>query len=273
MLNEITRLQSHSELSTVEASEILLAWAMRHTDMLDNLLRIKAAAPQDNEQSGFRRQRPGSVSLEQLRQILQELIDALIVLSREQGDNTAPLFMTIQQAEVKLKALYEGQSTAFAVILNELIELENAVMQKFPAITKNVIAEPIKLTTVASAEPAVTLVYVRVFHKQLPQLIMPEADKSWLKTVLESVREAEKHGLAVYANEAEAKRSLRGENYGYVTVAITPEQDITHQRRVKQDPQLLCPILTIAPIGLEQLKKLTYAETDYIIQEGMIRKA
>lgn len=273
MMNELTRLQSYSELSTIEAAEVLLAWAMRHTDMLDNLLRIKAAAPQDNEQSGFRRQRPGSVSLEQLRHILQDFIDGLQTLGQEQGEHETSLFTLIQQTQIKLKALYEGQSTAFAVILNELTELENAVLQKSPTMTTSsdvALAEP---ASTVKLEDAVTLVYIRVFHKQLSQLLMPEADKSWLKTVLESVRESEKHGLAVYANEADAKRSLRGENYGYVTVAILPAQDITHQRRVKQDPQLLCPLLTIAPISLAQLKKLTYAEIDYTIQDGMIRRA
>lgn len=269
-MRELTRLQSYQELSEQEACEVLIAWITRHSDMLDNLLRIKSNAPGASEQGGFRRQRVNTVSLETLRGILTKFNENLLKVSQGKLEEGVTLVDIIEQTCQELKSIYQGQSTAFAVILNELIELQNVMLQKMPGADKAVSSANGK--TALKPEEVRTLVYVRIFHRQLPQLTIPETDKSWLKTIFESVRESEKHGLAVYAEEAQARRSLRGENYGYVTVAIQPEQDITHLRRVKQDPHLECALLTIAPLGAEQLKKLTYAETDYTIHNGIITK-
>ena len=267
-MRELTRLQAYHELTHHEAVEILLSWAKRHTGMLDNLLRIKSVSPQqEGEQGGFRRQRQDSVSLEQLQSLLSDFTQAL---SHQDTDDNAILLDIIQNMVNKLTKLYEGKSTAFAVILNELNALENALLQKFPQKHENQDIVSSKHEHIQKAHKNLTYVYVRVVNRQIPLLLLPQSDHSWVKTLLDSARDSEKHGLAVYANEEDVKRSLRGENYGYIAVAITDEQDITSQRRVKQDPQLQCQLLTLAPVDLDQLKKLTYAETEYLIENGLI---
>lgn len=268
-MNELAHLQSGLDFFETEAAEIIVSWAKRHRDMLDNLLRIKSAEPVETADGGFRRQRVSNISLEQIRDILDKLMVDLSAFI-EKPQEATPLLQIVANAVQALKTLYEGHSTSFAVILNELIELQNALLQQF-ATTK-----PSSENHTMNVEPVdvdsnLITVYVRVFHRQLSEVDVAHKDLSWLKVLLNSVQESEKHGLAVYAHEDEVCRAMRGENYAYVTVEIQPSQDITSQRRVRQDPQLHCNLLTIAPIKLEQLKKLTYAETDYIIENGMIR--
>ena len=267
-MNELAHLQSGLGFSEAEAAEVIVSWAKRHRDMLDNLLRIKSAEPVETADGGFRRQRVSTISLDEIRDILDKLMLNLLAFIEKPQEST-PLLQIITHAAQDLKTLYEGHSTSFAVILNELIELQNVLLQQFSTTKPSPEKHAMNVEIVDTAPTTIT-VYVRVFHRQLSEVGVAHKDLSWLKVLLNSVQESEKHGLAVYAHEDEVRRAMRGENYAYVTVEIQPSQDITTQRRVRQDPQLHCNLLTIAPIKLEQLKKLTYAETDYVIENGMI---
>lgn len=116
------------------------------------------------------------------------------------------------------------------------------------------------------------LVYVRVFHKDMPQLLVPKSSLTWMQSLLNSIKTAEKHGLAVYAHEEEVIASIRGAGYGYATLRIHESQDITGKREPRTDPNIGCPLLTITPVEMDCFTKFTYVGVDYPFKEGVMRR-
>ncbi len=179
---------------------------------------------------------------------------------------------TIQQ----LEQLYEGRAKSFANVLHDMHQLEAQFKEKLlfeePLVGDKVETEEIcpgERTTLSSAETK--HVYVRLFHREMANLTVAKASKSWIKPLLESVRSSEKLGLAVYGNEEDAKKSLRSEFYGYATLTISSDKDITEQRPAKKDDKLGCSLLTLAEISLEDITQFSYQGKDYPIIKGVMR--
>ena len=165
---------------------------------------------------------------------------------------------------------YEGQAKSFAVILHDLEKLLLQFQRKLDMSESNV--AKLQEQQVLEKDAAEKIVYVRLFHKLMPTLTEEKSSLVWVRSLLESIKTAEKHGLAVYANEDNVKRSLKSDKYGYATLKISHDQDTTDRHAPKIDVESNCPLLTIKAISLDNILKLTYAGKDYLIKDGVIHR-
>lgn len=187
------------------------------------------------------------------------------------------LLKVVDKAIQRCVIAYEGKAKSFAVVLNDL-EMLAAQLQTKLISDKNIQSSLGSEEKTASARQECEIansnkmyVYVRLFHKEMPSLLSPGASKAWIKPLLESIKNAEKHGLAIYANEQDVQKSLKGEGYGYATLIIDENQDVSSKRSPKIDPILHCPLLTILPVELKALLKFTYSSRDYFIKDGLLQ--
>lgn len=181
----------------------------------------------------------------------------------------------LTNAIVQCHKIYEGQSKSFAVILHDLEKLLIQCQHKLGFGDHNESIHQVERQEEKFKQNIIDeekLVYVRLFHKQMPTLAEEKASLVWIKSLLESIKMTEKHGLAVYDSEENVKRSLKNENYAYATLRIASKQDVTDQHAIKLDTELNCPLLTIKEVTLDNLLKLTYADKDYMIKNGVIRR-
>lgn len=115
------------------------------------------------------------------------------------------------------------------------------------------------------------LVFVRLYHKEMLKLGTElEAVPNWTSALLSTIKHSERHGLAVYATEAEARRCSRAERYCYVTLIIKKQEDLSAQRRPKQDVLHQVPLLTIANLAVPKFVKLTYRQKVFPIERGVL---
>ena len=195
-------------------------------------------------------------------------------MSFEQLDDASvnqQLLKIMDSAISAVEQAYEGKAKSFAVILNELQMLQDQFKEKltFEESTAGGGRSKAKIEKAVIRETK--QVFVRLFHRDMPSLTIARASKAWIKPLLESVLNGEKHGLAIYQREQDVKASLTGENDGYATLVIAPEQDITTQRSPKYDQKLGCPLLTIEGIRLEHIGCFTYKGKAYPINGGVMQ--
>lgn len=183
------------------------------------------------------------------------------------------LLAAVEQAIQQCVKAYEGRARSFAVILNDLEVLSTQLHKKMNLGKAETTTIPLTSTEKKLSESELANkkpVYIRLFHREMPNLLMQKASKGWIKPLLESIKTAEKHGLAIYSNEEYVRKSLKGECYGYATLIIDEKQDITSKRPIKTDPILQCPLLTISDIEISNLIKFTYNNVDYMIKDGIL---
>ncbi|MBB72290.1 MAG: hypothetical protein CMF50_07820 [Legionellales bacterium] len=184
------------------------------------------------------------------------------------------LIQFLDEAIQGCEQAYEGHSRSFAVILSDLEKLRMICGEKL-SLSEGV---PAKATTERTAVNLATqaelekqTVYVRLFHKDMTTLNSPNPATGWIKPLFESIKLAEKHGLAIYEDEDNARKSLKDDRYGYVEVTIMPEQDITDKRPPKQDTAQGCTLLTVENIQVDQMKRFHHQGVDYPIIGGVLQ--
>ena len=177
-----------------------------------------------------------------------------------------------------VKHIYQGKATSFASVLNDALALQNLLEHYFLNPSQATEANTPTTETLSQTVSNHQLnnnskyVYVRIFHRLMPTLATPNANFSWIKSLLDSVTHAEKHGFGVYAEEEDVVKSLKDDQYGYITLQINEEQDITAQRPEKICPIVGCPLLTITNINLDNILRLTHNQVNYNIKDGILHR-
>ncbi len=273
----LTELKEQDNILTNEAIEVLYRVVGHYGAILDNIIKIKQQTPVEGE--GFRR-KSGNVDL------LSELAESLKGLKRDTA-HVEQVFTSQQATAVQcnkqiLKVLskaiercvaaYEGKARSFAMILQDLEKIEGLFKERLilRIASKEDLAEQKYKQNVRVNEDE-KLVYVRVFHREMAKLGVPNAPLAWARPLLESVKFAEKSGLAIYGSEEAVKKTLKNDSYGYVTLKVNQEQDTSSNYPEKTDPTTGATLLTIANVRIEQIMKLTHAEVDYPVIEGRLR--
>ena len=251
------------------------------------MLSIKASMPNQEPESGFRRQRlTQGHEYQDIQKLLQKFQAYLIKFDREQTcTHNHPEYLPEYQQKLlsaldkyinAVKKIYAGKSTSFASVLNDALALQH-ILQRFFS-QEDTLMSVSKQSATKASEQAIEArlghdekyVYVRIFHRLMPTLVTPKGNFSWIKSLLDSVIHAEKHGFGVYANEADVINSLKDEHYGYITLKINEAQDISAQRPEKKCPIVGCALLTIAEITLQNMLTLTHNGVSYEIKDGVL---
>lgn len=271
---------------------ILAAHGMvkRYNRILENIIRIKSQFPVEGE-DGFSRSGSSHELLSGIQRVLtgfdHKISDLEAELMSQQGqleqihiehwDDLAinkKLLSTVSETVMQLDRVYQDKAKSFANVLRGVEDLHQQYQDKLLLDTNKatVVVTPTQAAAIsAMGERASKTVYVRLFHREMESLTIANESKSWIKPLLESVANSEKLGLAVYENEVEVKKSLKNDYYGYATLEIAAEQDITEQRGEKIDPQLNCRLLTLTGITLDNIVKFSYRGVDYPIIDGVLQ--
>ncbi len=180
------------------------------------------------------------------------------------------IIRVLRKTVVQLEAAYKGKARSFAVILNEFDALVKQLNEKLDLHSSVKGEAGHHVSQDSKKKVKEKKVYVRIFHRNMDTLLSPTASLNWMRPLLESVKHAEKHGLAVYANEDDIKRSLKGSGYGYLTIKISEEQDISSQRPQRYDNVLNCPLLVITDVTTDNFVKFSYDDIDFPIKNGIL---
>lgn len=111
-------------------------------------------------------------------------------------------------------------------------------------------------------------VYVRLYHRNMEKFLDPIWQDNWLRPLLESVKNAQRHGLAVYQNEEDAIRATKSPHYAYVTVLISKNQDVTDLRPRRLDPELQVPLLVIQSVLGKNILSFHYQGQKFVLRNG-----
>lgn len=111
-------------------------------------------------------------------------------------------------------------------------------------------------------------VYVRLYHRNMDKFLDPIWQDNWLRPLLESVRNAQRHGLAVYAQEEEVIRATKSLHYAYVTVLINKNQDITDARPRRFDHDVGVPLLVIQSVLEKNILSFHYQGQKFMLKNG-----
>lgn len=271
-------LKQQQTVSTFSAIDVTQQVIQHYSSILKNIIRIKQENP---EGEGFRRRSGSSVDLlVELAKILDNLSrDIQLIDQNIQGKqrnleaHNQQIITVLSQATTRCEEAYQGKARSFAMILQDLERLRNLLTEKLSldslAIDDN-LSKSKGISRPKLGENEI-FVYVRLFHREMAKIGTPQASFAWSKPLLESIKQADKHGLAIYSEESLVKKSLKSECYGYATLKINKQQDISEQFPEKQDMALGCPLLTVSDIQTEQMKIFTHREIDYPIIEGRVR--
>jgi hypothetical protein len=292
--NTIFDLNMQASLSLEDALNALMTYTLRYKVFLERIIAIKTQAPPTPDEQSFRGHRQSSSQLyTDIYALIEKFHDYLqkfeMNLSKTRFDYalfsqlTEKLLSSLDKFVTALQALYQGKSTSFASLLNDIVVLQQIIHQKirkFDLSTEEKISQIVQdplhyVMKRKSAESFLSdkekYVYVRIFHRLMPSLGADEQTTTdWIAPLLASVRYPEKHGFAVYADESLVKTTLKDAHYGYITLKITEDQDITSQRPERVCPIVGCPLLTITNIELSNMLSLTHGYEVYEIQEGAL---
>ncbi len=292
MIYTIDALKTKDSITTGEALLTIAGVCRKYNQVLDKIISIREQTPELTGEA-FRRQ---SSNIERLHQVnaallkIQQIVNEQarqITITYEAGlenydcPNVNQMIISqLTEIVTDLTQLYADKARSFSLILNEFELLTTLLINKLDRDT--VEAGYIARTSLIPSEQqkghtalhtnVPDYAYVRLFHRNMEQLLSPNATINWMRPLLESVKNAEKHGLAVYADEEYARKSLRSPNYGYLTIHLRPEQDITAQRPLRRDESLNCPLLTIQHITTEDFIKFSFAGYDFPICNGILHR-
>jgi hypothetical protein len=274
-----TELKEQTFVTTSDAIAVIFSMTTHYCSVLDNIIKIKQQASTDTEEESFRRKTDNADVLTELADSLRQLerdvshVEQVFInqqASLEQCNKQ--LLKVLSKAIQRCEAAYENKSRSFAMILQDLERLHHLLQAKLTLSIQE--GERIAATQTVKKpllEEHQKLVYVRVFHKEMAKLGTRQGVLTWVKPLLESLKFAEKHGLAIFDDEQLVKKSLKNECYGYITLKINQEQDISRDYPNKFDQNMEVPLLTINNITLEQMLKLTHLGVEYPIVDGKLQ--
>lgn len=272
----LTELKEYTVITTSEAIDILYRMVAHYSSVLNNILKIKQQTTDDTE--GFRKKASNTDLLQTLMDNLLHLERSLSQLQATWAQKPIPPEQRNQELLEALKSTitaceqaYEGKARSFAMILQDLERAYNVFYEKLLTPQDVNGALQAGLSKAAALPSHQKKVFVRLFHREMAKLGAPGASVAWAKPLLDSIKYAEKLGLAIYADEEVVKKSLKNECYGYVTLRIDQQQDISVDYPNKIDQTLDAPLLTIHDITPEQLVSLSHRGVEYPIVEGRIR--
>jgi hypothetical protein len=291
MIHDLEHLYEKESITTGEALLGITLLCRKYHQVLQNIIRIKEQTPEISGER-FRKSISNLEKLQQLEKVLQGTQKLMteqsrqIILTYEAGlenYDCPQLNQTIMQQLLnvvkELRPLYNEKSRSFTIILNEFERMNNQLTLKldqeviesdYVATEDNVWPEHAGSRVKQPMDLAIRYAYVRLFHRNMHHLLSPHASLQWIRPLLDSVKNAEKHGLTVYSNEEDAKRSLRNEHYGYLTIRLAPNQDITAERTPRHDPQLNCPLLAIRNISIDDFIRFSFSGHDFPIRKGVL---
>jgi hypothetical protein len=295
-MNYLLQLQQQDSITVADALNSSQLIIEKYLPMLRNVMQIRAKAPVSEDEPTFRGAQVAQSSVPQLYEMLDKLDQAILTLeaalartSHSKPEELHQLETQISEKLIKMltaavthcETIYAQRSNSFAMILQDLSLLLEILRSKLGVTglqhlerssSDDVVMdnpEDVPDLTLAADEK---MVYVRIFHREMPNLSARRSGLQWVKPLLDSVKHAEKHGFAVYEHEADVVKSLKGDTYGYVSLKIKTAQDISQQRPAKIDQALGCRLLTIANVDLDNMVKLTHQSVEYWIREGQLHK-
>lgn len=186
------------------------------------------------------------------------------------------LLSMVTEAITKMEACYAGQATSFAILLNELMRLSHELHTQLTVSQDSTGEETKKSAKENSKRQSMPqgqnekMVYIRVFHRDLPKLGEAVDGMSCIPILLEMVKFCEKNGLAVYDDWGLAERSLRNDSYGFFSACINVSQDLSLYTAPKRDRYLDCALLTIQKIELSQLRQFKHRDKVYWVQKDKL---
>lgn len=277
-------LHSFEKVTTAQGIDVLKRTLERYIAVLEKIIDIKVQNPVAPAETFIRRKAGGSSTqvLNDLLSLCANLFKDILQVEKNlqhmpTGKEDSP---TLNQQLVSLldntisecQRIYSGQAQTFAILLNDLTTMTQMLRQKmiFEESTSTSWEEHHGKTSSALKEGQ-KLVYIRVYHRELPKLTQKKAAVSFFKPLIEMVKHAERHGLAVYDEDTFAEKSLKNDAYGYFTVCIDSTQDISHERAPKEDPALGCRLLTLSKVDPQQLQEFSHNGIHYAIVDGVIQ--
>lgn len=282
----IQQLRDNESITTKQAIETVVKVVERYKGVLSNIIAIKEKKP---EGKGFLRG-DERVSTNLFPDLLNALIALEEGLAKIEANFTMPVDHTLQedreinrhilellqQIIKQMHDIYQNKGKSFAVILTDLEALHAILASKLLiAVEKSIDVDDINELDREGKKQVISqgkkYVYGRIYHRAMEYLGTSKASSEWLPPLLEAVKDAERHGIAVYDNEKDVMRSLRGEKYGYVVLQIHEEQDVTAKRSPRKDPQLQCDLLTLTNVSLAQMIELVHLDKRYPIVAGKIQ--
>lgn len=288
MIHTIEHIKDKEFVTTGEALISIIALCRKYINVLNNIINIREKNPEDVTAT-FRKQSFKIEKLHQLNAILLKTQNIMteqsrkIILMYEAGlenyDNpklNQTIVEQLKQILSEIQSVYAEKARSFTVIPNEFDMLttllaskldQDVIEAEYVASSSNISGEKYSTSLV---DQNTRYAYVRLFHRNMTNLLSPTGTLNWMRPLLDSVKNAEKHGLTVYDSEEFARKSLRNENYGYLTIRLSEAQDITEQRAPKVDPQLNCPLLAIQNITNEDFVKFSFAGHDFPIRKGVL---
>lgn len=291
-MNSLPELKQNKEVSLSDGLNLAEQLVGRYIALLNNLIQIQERSPLSPEEPAFRGMKTAQSMLPVLCQILRDLYVKLTQFEQSLFNDTpqgqgqekdvvlSHEFLSVLRITIEhIQALYDGHTKKFAVILNDLIVLSDELSTKLLPLSSQAIHAD--LTTEKTLEhtlresvlkPDEKYIFIRIFHREMVNLGTHKNQTQWIKSLFESLRDAEKHGLAIYGNEQDAIKSLKGPAYGYATLKIKQAQDISAQRLPKKESATGVTLLTVTGIKIDQIIKLTHESIVYVVQDGLLRE-
>lgn len=277
--------------TTGQALQAISHLCRRYIPVLEKIITIKNNPPKTGE-AVF-----GRTGVQNPKASLQELKDAASILLQhtvdiehqlEQKHVTTyhldrmddpylnyVLLNMVTEAITRMETCYAGQATSFAILLNELTRLSHALHSQL-----TITADPAEAAQAMSKQghelqnAAQTgdqkMIYIRVFHRDLPKLGETAEGMNCIPVLLEMVRFCEKNGLAVYDEWSLAERSLRNDSYGFFSACINVSQDLSAHAPSKRDRYLDCALLTVQKVELFQLRQFKHRDKVYWVQKDKL---
>ncbi|MCD6045825.1 MAG: hypothetical protein K0R48_988 [Gammaproteobacteria bacterium] len=282
----------HKSIQTTgEALQAVSQLCRRYIVILEKIITIKNKPPEKGEavfgRSGVPQQK---ASLQGLKDAASILLQHTVEIGHqlEQKHRTTysvehmnepylnyVLLNVITEAITEMEACYAGQTTSFAILLNELMLLSHDLRSQL-----DVNSDPAGETESISKEDYTRqntpqkkdekMIYIRVFHRDLPKLGETADGMNCIPILLEMVKFCEKNGLAVYSEWALAERSLRNDSYGFFSACIHVSQDVSLYTAPKRDRYLDCALLTIQKVELSQLRQFKHRDKIYWVQKDKL---
>ncbi|MHA7840897.1 MAG: hypothetical protein ACX932_03425 [Gammaproteobacteria bacterium] len=283
----IQQLRDGEHVTTEQAVQVLFEITTKYSNVLSNIIAIKEKKP---EGEGFVRggARSSSDLLKELLETLQTLNAQLMSDSKEwindEGASSADnalanekILSLLQSAIKKMHLSYQGKAKSFAIILTELESIHDILAHRFTLPRKKHLEKNAEDTKGDESEMKRDIsvgekyVYARIYHRSMEFLGTNKASVDWLPPLLQALKDPERHGIAIYEDEENIIKSLKDDKYGYVMLQIHEKQDITAKRPLRKDPQLQCPLLTIAEVNIQQIIQLVHLGKRYPIVAGKIQ--
>ncbi len=112
--------------------------------------------------------------------------------------------------------------------------------------------------------------FVRIYHRNMDKFMDQNWQHSWFRPLLESVKHAERHGLAAYEKEEDAILATRAAQYAYITVKINKNQDITQTRPKRIDAETGAQLIVMDKIDDSNIVSFNYQGHSFQIKNGIL---